>query len=101
SARARYLLANQDQRALLFDIPLLFETGGEDAFDKVIVVSAPADVQRRRVLARPGMTEQKLESILKRQVSDEEKRKRADFIVETGGELSTTEEQVRRIISCL
>ena len=99
--RARFLLANQDKPSLLFDIPLLFETHGEDAFDKVIVVSAPSDVQRERVLARPGMTKEKLEAILARQVPDELKRARADFIIDTGGELTATEAQVRDIIACL
>jgi dephospho-CoA kinase len=101
SERARFLLANQDKPALLFDIPLLFETHGEDAFDKVIVVSAPAAIQRRRVLGRPGMTEAKLASILERQMPDEEKRERADFVVDTRGDLSTTESQVRGILACL
>jgi len=99
--RARFLLANQDKPALLFDIPLLFETHGEQAFDKIIVVSAPTEVQRERVLARPGMTEAKLDAILARQLSDGEKRARADFVVHTGGELSTTEAQVADIIACL
>jgi dephospho-CoA kinase len=101
SERARFLLSNSDKPALLFDIPLLFETHGEDAFDKVIVVSAPPDVQRRRVLEREGMNEQKLDAILARQMPDQEKRSRADFVVETGGELSTTENQVRDIRVCL
>lgn len=99
--RARFLLANRDKPALLFDIPLLFETHGEDAFDKVIVVSAPADVQRERVLARPGMTEARLDAILARQVPDSEKRARADFVIDTGADLSTTEAQVLDIIACL
>ena len=99
--RARFLLANRDKPALLFDIPLLFETHGEQAFDKVIVVSAPPEVQRKRVLARPGMTDGKLDAILARQLPDEEKRARADFVVETGGELSTTQAQVADIIACL
>jgi dephospho-CoA kinase len=80
---------------------LLFETHGEDAFDRVIVVSAPSEVQRERVLARPGMTEAKLASILARQMPDEEKRRRADFVVDTGTDLSTTEGQVRDILACL
>jgi dephospho-CoA kinase len=86
---------------LLFEIPLLFETGGADQYDKVVVASAPADVQRRRVLARPGMTEAKLAAILARQTSDVEKRRQADFVIDTGGDLSTTERQVRDILSCL
>jgi dephospho-CoA kinase len=99
--RARFLLANQDKPALLFDIPLLFETHGEHAFDKVIVVSAPSDVQRDRVLARPGMTEAKLDAILARQLPDSEKRAKADFVIDTGTDLSTTEAQVRDILACL
>ena len=100
-ARAKFLLENQDKPALLFEIPLLFETGGHEAFDKVIVVSAPADVQRARVLARPGMTEEKLNALLARQMPDEEKRREADFVIDTGTDLSTTEKQVRDILSCL
>ena len=99
--RSRFLLDNQKMPALLFDIPLLFETHGEGAFDKVVVVSAPPEVQRQRVLARPGMTAAKFKAILSRQTPDEEKRQRADFVVDTGGELSTTESQVREIIACL
>lgn len=87
--------------ALMFEIPLLFETGGEKEFDKVIVVSAPAEIQRARVLQRQGMTADKLESILKRQIPDQEKRRRADFVIDTGGDLSTTEAQVRDILACL
>lgn len=100
-ARARFLLENQDRPALLFEIPLLFETGGHEAFDKVIVVSAPAEVQRARVLARPGMTQGKFDALVARQMPDEEKRRLADFVVDTGGELSTTESQVRDILACL
>jgi len=99
--RARFLLDNRECPALLFDIPLLFETHGESAFDKVVVVSAPADLQRERVLGRPGMTEAKLRSILERQMPDAEKRARADFVVDTGGDLSTTQRQVSEIIACL
>ena len=99
--RARFLLANRDKSALLFDIPLLFETHGEHAFDKVIVVSAPPDVQRARVLARPGMTSAKLDAILARQMPDSDKRARADFVIDTGTDLSTTEAQVGDIIACL
>ena len=99
--RARFLLDNAGAPALLFEIPLLYETGGGEAFDKVIVVSAPPEVQRQRVLARPGMSEKKLDTLLARQMPDSEKRKRADYVVDTGGDLSTTESQVRKILACL
>jgi dephospho-CoA kinase len=80
---------------------LLFETGGDDAFDKVIVVTAPADVQRARALARPGMSGPKLDAILARQMPDAEKRRGADFVIDNGGELSATQRQVDEIIACL
>ena len=100
-ARENFIARHENAPALVFEIPLLFETGGEKEFDKVVVVSAPSDVQRARVLARTGMTAAKLDSILARQMPDAEKRKRADFVVETGTDLSTTEAQVRDILACL
>jgi dephospho-CoA kinase len=100
-ARARFILEHADASILLFDIPLLFETGGDEAFDKIIVVSAPARLQRERVLARTGMSPERLDAILARQLPDAEKRKRADFIIDTGADLSTTERQVREILACL
>ena len=100
-AREEFIARHRDSPALLFDIPLLFETGGERAFDKIIVVSAPAEVQRERVLDRPGMTEAKLASIIARQLPDAEKRARADFVIDTATHLSTTEDQVEDIIACL
>jgi len=100
-AREAFVLEHAEAPALLFEIPLLFETGGEGEFDKVVVVSAPAEIQRARVLERTGMSAAKLDSILARQIPDAEKRVRADFVVETGTDLSTTEGQVRDIISCL
>ena len=99
--REAFIEEHKDAPALMFEIPLLFETGGEKDFDKVIVVSAPAEVQRARVLERQGMSADKLHSILERQMPDEEKRRRADFVVDTGGDLSTTEAQVGDILDCL
>lgn len=99
--RQVFIDRHRDAPALLFEIPLLFETGGENDFDKVVVVSAPGEVQRARVLERRGMTLAKLESILARQTPDEEKRRRADFVIDTGTDLSTTEAQVRDILACL
>ena len=95
-ARKRFVASNPDAQVLVFEIPLLFETGGEKEFDKVVVVSAPVEIQRARVLERTGMSSGKLNSILLRQTPDEEKRRLADFVIETGGDLSTTESQVRR-----
>ncbi|HKX92737.1 MAG TPA: dephospho-CoA kinase [Sphingomicrobium sp.] len=100
-ARQEFIERHKAAPALLFEIPLLFETGGEGGFDRVIVVSAPPELQRERVLARPGMTAEKLDSILARQMPDEEKRRCADFVIDTGTDLSTTEEQVRAVLACL
>jgi dephospho-CoA kinase len=99
--RTRFIVEHGDAPALLFDIPLLFETGGDEAFDKVIVVSAEPELQRDRVLARSGMTEEKFRQILDRQMPDEEKRARADFVVDTSGTLDETRGQVRNILTCL
>ena len=99
--RAAFLAAHVDAPVVVFDVPLLFETGGAASVDKVVVVSAPADVQRARVLARPGMTEAKLDAILARQLPDAEKRARADFIIPTGGSLDETRAAVRALLSCL
>ena len=85
----------------VIDVPLLFETGGERSVDVVVVVSAPEDVQRRRVLARPGMTADKFELILKKQVSDAEKRSRAEFVVDSSKGLEHAERQVVAIIDAL
>ncbi len=82
----------------VLDIPLLYETGGEARCDAVVVVSAPAEVQRERVLKRPGMSEQKFQAILARQVPDAEKRARADFIVDSGQGLEYARAQVRDIL---
>lgn len=100
-ARERFIEANRSAPALLFEIPLLFETHGEAGFDKVITVSAPAGVQRQRVLAREGMSPEKLDGLLARQMPDEEKRARADFVIDTGGSLEETQAQVDSILACL
>lgn len=83
------------------DIPLLFETDGRHRVDKVVVVTAPAEVQRERVLSRPGMTEEKFQAILAKQVPDAEKRRMADFIVDTGQGMEAARSQVADIIEHL
>jgi dephospho-CoA kinase len=100
-AREQFVAEHSNAPAIVFEIPLLFETGGEKEFDKVIVVSAPAETQRARVLERTGMSRAKLDTILARQTPDTEKRARADFVIDTGHDLSTTEAQVGEIIACL
>jgi dephospho-CoA kinase len=85
----------------VIDVPLLFETGGEKRVDVVVVVSAPPALQRQRVLARPGMTAEKFELILQKQVPDEVKRQRADFVVDSGQGLEHAEAQVVAIIAAL
>lgn len=91
----------QKARLAVLDIPLLFETGRDRDVDRIVVVSAPADVQRRRVLARPGMTEEKFASVLARQLPDGEKRARADFIVDSAHGFDHARRQVRGIIDAL
>lgn len=85
----------------VLDIPLLFETGGESRCDAVLVVTAPAAVQRARVMARPGMTEEKFSAILARQMPDADKRARAHFWVDTSRGFASAEAQVRTILACL
>lgn len=85
-------------RLAVLDIPLLYETGAEAAVDAVVVVTAPAVVQAERVLARPGMTQERLNVILARQMPDAEKRRRADFVVDTGEGLDAARTRVREIV---
>jgi dephospho-CoA kinase len=89
------------ERVAVLDIPLLFETGADGRVDAVVVVTAPPQVQQARVLARPGMTITKLESILSRQMPDDEKRRRADFVVDTSLGFESARSQVREILSAV
>lgn len=91
----------QNADIVVLDIPLLFETGGEKTVDVVVVVSAPAAVQRERVLARPNMAAAKLDAILARQTHDAEKRARAHFVIDTGRGLEAARDQVRDVITAL
>jgi dephospho-CoA kinase len=99
--RAAFLQAHDSAALVVLDIPLLFEKGGAAQAHKVAVVSAPASVQADRVLARAGMTCVKFAQILALQMPDEEKRRRADFVIDTGTTQEKTREQVRAIIACL
>lgn len=99
--RRQFLTDHADARLVVFDIPLLFEKGGGAGLDAVAVVSAPPEVQRARVLARPGMTPEKFERILALQMPDADKRARADFVIDTGVPHEDTRGQVRQLISCL
>ena len=89
------------RRIVMLDIPLLFETGGEARVDVVVVVTADAEVQRDRVLARPGMSEDRFEAILAKQLPDAEKRRRAHFLVDTGRGMEAAKRQVRAILKAL
>ena len=99
-AEARFLdeAARKDAAVVVLDIPLLFETGADRRCDAVVVVSAPADVQRARAFERPGMTEEKFQAILAKQMPDAEKRARADFVVDTSKGLDAARVQVREIL---
>ena len=100
-ARNAFLESNRKAPLVVLDVPLLFEAGGWQHVDKIAVVSAPAGMQRERVLARPGMTAARFEAILARQLPDSEKRARADFVIPTGGSLDETRGAVRNVIACL
>ena len=86
---------------VVLDIPLLFETGGRDRVDRILVVTAPPEIQRERVMARPGMTEQKFQSILARQVPDAEKRSLADHVIDTSNGMEAARDAVRALIATL
>src|SRR5271165_360483 len=99
-AQARFIAsaAAEGRRLAILDVPLLLETGGETGIDLVVVVSAPEPIQRARALQREGMGEAKLEAMLSRQMTDTEKRRRAHFVIDTGGSLDQTRAQVSQFI---
>jgi len=99
--RDAFLADHADAPIVMLDVPLLFEAGGWAKVDKIVVVSAPPEVQRARVLGRPGMTAERFESILVRQLPDAEKRARADFVISTDGPLEDTRAKVREVLTCL
>ena len=99
--REAFLAAHEAAPVVLLDIPLLFEKGGAELVDRVAVVSAGAETQRRRTLARPGMTPEKFERILAQQMPDSEKRARADFVIPTDCSIEETRASVRRVLACL
>ena len=99
--RKTFLESHQDTDMILFDIPLLFEKGGQAGVDTVVVVSAPAPAQRERVLARPNMTPDKFEHILALQMNDADKRARADHVIDTGKDIKETRADVRALVKKL
>ncbi len=99
--RVAFLAANHAAPIVVFDVPLLFETGGDRGVDKIVVVSAAPDVQRQRVLARAGQSPDRLAAILARQCPDAEKRARADFVIATDVPIAETRAAVRAVIACL
>ena len=101
AAQARFLADAERSGApvAVLDVPLLFETGGDRRVDAVVVVSAPADLQRARTLDRAGMTAEKFEALLQKQMRDDEKRRRADFVVDTSQSFDSARAQVRAILA--
>jgi len=99
--RAAFLKAHVDAEIIVFDIPLLFEKGGEAKVDAVVVVSAPYAVQRARVLQRPGMTPDKFDQIVALQMNDADKRARADYVIDTGQDMQATRKDVRELVKKL
>lgn len=102
-SQQRFLAAARARRAplVVLDVPLLFETGGERRCDAVAVVSAPAFLQRRRVLARPGMSEERFRSVLAKQMPDWQKRRRADFVLPSGLGRAVTFRRIKRLVAAL
>lgn len=101
AAREEFLLEHAEAPLVVFDIPLLFEKGGIEEVDAVLVVSAPPEVQRARVLARPGMTPERFAEILALQLPDAEKRARADYVIDTACPIGETEAAVRALVEKL
>ncbi len=103
AARDAFIQQRQAQGdwIVVYDVPLLFETGADKSVDAIVVVTAPPELQKQRVLIRPGMTQEKFEAIVGKQTPDTEKRARADFIVETGEGLDAARAQVRHILKTL
>ena len=100
-AQTEFMAAHRAAPLVVLDIPLLFEKGGFSTVDRIIVASAPAEEQRRRVLARAGMTVEKFEDILARQTPDADKRARADHVIDTGGSFDQTRAQLADVVACL
>jgi dephospho-CoA kinase len=103
ASRQKFLAAAQAQGAtvVVLDVPLLFETGAQSGCDAVVVVSAPAEIQRQRALARPGMTEAKFAALLGKQMPDAEKRRRADFIIDSSQGFDHARAQIRDILQAV
>jgi dephospho-CoA kinase len=95
--RQAFLIEHAGQKLVVFDIPLLFEKGGAEEVDAVAVVSAAPEIQRERVLARPGMTPERFAAVLARQLPDAEKRSRADYVIDTGA----SHDETRRTVAAL
>ncbi len=101
AARKAFIREHADARLAVLDIPLLFEKGGADEVDAVLVVSAPPEVQRARVLTRAGMTAERFENILALQMPDADKRARADYVIHTGTTLAETRAEIARLVEKL
>lgn len=99
--QSAFLAAHADKPFVVLDIPLLFEKGGYQFVDRIMVVSATAEDQRKRVLSRPGMTQAKFDEILARQTPDAEKRERADYVINTSLSLDETRAQIAAVVACL